>query len=147
MDSERDIRQEKVRDEFMNSLRQINQYGEDIKRLQQREGDENAKRASAFRRQVDRPSLLEKNVILKTTLLCRAMSTAPEDSSARSNGNGYGTASNTPLPTKRHPQQVYKRSLSLEQSQNLKEVDERRMDYDESSYRDRSGERDPSLDR
>ena len=46
---ERDIKQEKVRDEFMSSLRQINQYGEDIKRLQQKDNGD-AKRTAAFRR-------------------------------------------------------------------------------------------------
>ena len=48
---ERDIRQEKVREEFMGVLRQINQCGEDIKRLQQRDNnDDSTKRTSAFRR-------------------------------------------------------------------------------------------------
>ena len=47
--ADRDVRQEKVREEFMNSLRQISQCGEEIKRLQQR-GTVDPGRTTSFRR-------------------------------------------------------------------------------------------------
>ena len=51
--ADKDIRQEKVREEFMNSLRNIDQCGEDIKRLQhQRDGEDINKRTTSFRRRI-----------------------------------------------------------------------------------------------
>jgi len=121
---DKDIRQEKVREEFMNSLRHIDQCGEDIRRLQQqRDGEDINKRTTSFR---------------------RAMSSVPDDGDSRS-----GAA---PIPAKRTGG-AYRRSLSVEQRGKEKDNQSTSSyghgdddDYG-SVYYGRNLERDISLDR
>jgi hypothetical protein len=47
---EKDVRQEKIREEFLTTLRLINQCSEDVKKLQQRDGEDINKRTATFRR-------------------------------------------------------------------------------------------------
>lgn len=119
--SDKDVRQEKVREEFMAALRIINHCGEEVKRLQQREGDDTAKRAALFRRLEDKfIQMLTVNASHWSS--CRAMSNAPGESGSTSTSSNYGVSAGPATPaTKRAP--VYRRSLSLEQSQNMKEAE------------------------
>ena len=48
--TDKDTRQEKVKEEFMNSLRHISQCGEEIKRIQMKDVDDANKRGTSFRR-------------------------------------------------------------------------------------------------
>ncbi|XP_032785045.2 myosin-11 isoform X1 [Daphnia magna] len=133
---DKDVRQEKIREEFVTTLKLINKCSEDVKRLQQRESDDSSKRTTMFR---------------------RAMSNAPGDMGTTSTSNNNGE-SITPAPsiTKRAP--VYRRALSLEQSQNFKDIETTSsssyasnsyMDDEPpyASYRSRTVDRDLSLDR
>ncbi|XP_059351454.1 trichohyalin-like isoform X3 [Daphnia carinata] len=133
---EKDVRQEKIREEFVATLKLINKFSEDVKKLQQRESDDSSKRTTMFR---------------------RAMSNAPGDMGSTSTSNNTGE-SITPAPsiTKRAP--VYRRALSLEQSQSLKDIETTSsssytsnsyMDDEPpyASYRSRTVDRDLSLDR
>jgi len=119
---DKDIRQEKVRDEFMNSLRQINQCGEDIKRLQQRDGDEINKRTTSFR---------------------RAMSSVPDDLESRSAA--------APVAAKRMGAYRRSLSMEQRQKekddQSTSSYGQDDDDYGSVSYYGRNMDRDPSLDR
>nr|CAH0112438.1 unnamed protein product [Daphnia galeata] len=133
---DKDVRQEKIREEFLTTLRLINQCSEDVKKFQQRDGEDINKRATTFR---------------------RAMSNAPGDMGSNITSNNYGDSVTPVTPvTKRAP--VYRRALSLEQSQNIREIEntsssshtsnsyvDNEPSY--SSYRSRTVDRDISLDR
>lgn len=114
--TDKDTRAEKVRDEFMNSLRQINQYGEDIKRLQQRDGEDGSKRTAAFRRY--ELNYFAISLIISVMFSLRAMSNAPEELSSRS---GSSTNGSSAAVSAKRTQPAYRRSLSLEQRQNMKD--------------------------
>ncbi|XP_046633192.1 trichohyalin-like isoform X2 [Daphnia pulicaria] len=133
---DKDVRQEKIREEFITTLRLINQCTEDVKKLQQRDTEDSSKRT--------------------TTTFRRAMSTAPGDMGSNLASNNYGDSVTPATPvTKRAP--VYRRALSLEQSQNIKEIENASSssytsnsyaDEESSySYRSRTVDRDISLDR
>jgi hypothetical protein len=48
---DKDVRQEKIREEFITTLRLINQCTEDVKKLQQRDTEDSSKRTTTtFRR-------------------------------------------------------------------------------------------------